>query len=86
MLTTQTQEKQTMSFNTTTELSATDVANFLDSCQSIGIEADDFNMMIRTIVEHVIDASDEHAPVRELKRPLLFLRMLETFLNNIRLS
>ena len=71
---------------TTNQLSSTDLSNFLDTCQTIGIEPNDFTMMIRTITDCVIDAADEYSPTRELKRPLLFLRTLETLLNNIKIN
>lgn len=67
-------------------LTQTNLSSFLNSCRTIGIKSDDFEMMLRSIVDYVIDAADEHAPTRELKRPLLFLRTLETFLNSIEVN
>lgn len=59
------------------------LSSFLNSCKTIGIEPNDFGMLMHTIVDHVIDAADEDSPTRELKKPLLFLRALQTFLNDL---
>ncbi len=79
--------KQFMTSNkTTVELTTTDLSNFLDACQAIGIDPDDFDMIIRNIADDVIDAADEYSPTRELKRSLHFLRTIETLLNSIKIQ
>jgi len=69
--------------NKKNQLAFADLSNFLNTCQNIGVKPDDFGMLMHTIVDHVIDAADEDSPTRELKKPLLFLRALQTFLNDL---
>jgi hypothetical protein len=81
------QEMHTALLNgTQSQLSQSDLSSFLISCQIIGVGPDNFGIMIQTIADYVIDGTDDHETARELKRILLFLRMLETFLNGLKIN
>ncbi len=66
----------------TNQLNAADFSSFMKSCQLIGIKPNDFETPIRTVIELVINGSNESLPSRELKIPLLFLLAIETLLNS----
>jgi len=68
------------------QLTQSKLSFFVASCQTIGVEPDDFGMMIYTISDHVMENADDSSPTRELKRPLLFLRRLEAFLNSLQVN
>lgn len=63
-------------------LAQASLSSFLNSCQTIGIKPNDFEMIICTIVDYVIDGADNDSPTREFKRSLLFLRTLKNLLAN----
>lgn len=71
---------------TTNQLAQIYLSSFLITCEAAGIERNDFKSIIRGIVNDVIDAADEDSPTRQLKRPLLFLRTLESFLNKVQVD
>lgn len=83
----QAQETQAVLSNgRTAQLTPTDLCNFLNSCQSIGIKPDNFGIIIRVITDYVIDGADDYLSICELKKQLLFLQMLETFLSNLKIN
>ncbi|TXI14635.1 MAG: hypothetical protein E6Q66_05915 [Pedobacter sp.] len=74
---------QIASNSRTIQLTQTDLSCFLISCQMTGIEPDDFEKMMYIIVDLVIDGADEDS---QLKKPLLFLRMLKNLLNDLKIN
>lgn len=68
---------------TNTQLTQIHLSSFLITCETAGIGRNDFRSIIHDIVNGVIDTADEDSPTRQLKRPLIFLRTLESFLNNV---
>ncbi len=87
MLTSKEQKVQVVLSNgTTAQLTPADLSSFLNSCQTIGIQPNDFGMMIHCITDDVIDQADDYSPTRELKKPLQFLRTLGTFLNSLEIN
>lgn len=87
MINYQEQKMQTVLSNETTiQLIQIHLSSFLISCETSGIKHDDFGTIIHNIVNDVIDASDEDSPTRELKKPLLFLRAFQNFLNGIKVN
>lgn len=70
-----------LSKGTTAQLASADLSDFLKSCQTNGINPDDFGMIFYDIVGDVIRANE-----CELKRSLLFLRMIETLLNSLKIG
>lgn len=77
------QEQKAFYNETTIQLTQTDLSCFLISCQMTGIEPNDFETMMHTIVDLVIDGADEDS---QLKKPLLFLRMLKNLLNDLKIN
>ena len=69
-----------LSNGTTAQLNQIRLSSFLISCQMTGIEPDDFETMMHIIVDLVIDGADEDS---QLKKPLLFLRMIKNLLNGL---
>ena len=87
MINYQEQKMQTMLSNETAiQQTQTDLSSFVTSCQMAGIKSDDFGMIISIIVDRVIDGANNDSPTRELKKPLLFLRMLRNSLNDPRID
>ncbi len=72
--------------NKKNQLAFADLSNFLNTCQNIGVKPDDFNMMIHSIAEHVINGADDFLSACELKKQLLFLSMIETLLNSLKID
>lgn len=69
------------------QLATADLTYFLESCETIlGLTPKDFDKILLEILDHVIENADECSPTREVKRVLLFLRALETFLNSIKID
>lgn len=61
-----------------------DLDDFLNQCQAIGIMIHDLESTINNIRDLVIDEADENLPTRELKTPLLFLRELRDLFKGIK--
>ncbi len=75
----------TLSNGSTAQLSSSSLSDFLNFCETIGIYPDGFSIMIHCISDCVIDGSEDSLSGHELKKRLLFLQMLETFLNSIKI-
>lgn len=76
----------TSSNGTKLQFSQSKLSSFVASCETIGVDPDDFGIMIYTIWDHVIDGSDDLSPSYELKKPLLFLRAVRIFLNSLKIN
>jgi len=66
------------------QLTKTNLFSFLNSCQTIGIEPDNFEKMMHIVKDHIIDGTNDHSSPFELKQSILFVRTLKIFLNNLK--
>lgn len=83
----QSQDMYTTSFHgTSVQLTSADLSYFVNSCRTFGLKPGEFELVIRTIFNHVVENTDDRIPTRELRVPLLFLRQLEIFLSSIKIN
>lgn len=73
----------TSSNGTKAQIAPADLSYFLEGCLAIGIDPSDFGAIIRSITNHVINKMNEHGSSIQLKKLLLFLHALDTFLSRI---